>query len=686
MTSTFSKNNIYNMPSPQYQKTNYYHVYPKPIIFAKVIKKTSQNEIHSQSHIEPKLHINNFTNSSSSANGFIFKNQTEGNFPSYYSNENANLNMSSIYNSYSANPTYQNVKRTNIIKNNHQENNINYYDSNVKVLPAQYLPTKVAKPQIIYGNINFAKVVPITTRYKGLEYGSPRIQKSQNVNLIIKKTEKNINNISNQQTSFYPNAQNKQNNSYGTSQIPSYSIPITYSYSEQQISSYSTQEVPSYSTQQYNVYDYKNNNNIENINYEINNQLNGMEKIIDINTNDSINTNPVSDIVINESNIPAKEYNHKNIITKDIYHKPVVIKKNYLINSPTIYQESGKSPLYNSFIHKSPEITYEKNLFSPIQSPLSNYETQSYNGDENFNIEKILKLKEENEMYKQQLKELDKYKEQAAEANELKEQVELLSPIKEKLAEIDSLRAQLKDLNELKAKLTQLEKFQQKLEDKKTNEKTEKIKLVNKSQEKKKKTDEKIIPKKSENYETVEMEQESNEENDPNSVKGEILHSIEELSMIIGNINTNKKQIILNLLYKATSDSDRAAEFHKKCDNAKSTIVLIETDKGKRFGGYTSVNWKGKCLKKKDKDSFVFSLDNMKVFKNISGEKTIGCYPKFGPIFLGCQIRIYDNAFKNGGSTFKKGLVFKPDEDYALTGGERLFKIKEIEVYEVITQ
>ena len=133
-----------------------------------------------------------------------------------------------------------------------------------------------------------------------------------------------------------------------------------------------------------------------------------MEKIIDINTNDSINTNPVSDIVINESNIPAKEYNHKNIITKDIYHKPVVIKKNYLINSPTIYQESGKSPLYNSSIHKSPEITYEKNLFSPIQSPLSNYETQSYNGDENFNIEKILKLKEENEMYKQQLKELDK--------------------------------------------------------------------------------------------------------------------------------------------------------------------------------------------------------------------------------------------------------------------------------------
>ena len=42
--------------------------------------------------------------------------------------------------------------------------------------------------------------------------------------------------------------------------------------------------------------------------------------------------------------------------------------------------------------------------------------------------------------------------------------------------------------------------------------------------------------------------------------------------MIIEKININKEQIVLNLLYKASSDSDSAKEFHKKCDNAKSTI------------------------------------------------------------------------------------------------------------------
>ena len=156
--------------------------------------------------------------------------------------------------------------------------------------------------------------------------------------------------------------------------------------------------------------------------------------------------------------------------------------------------------------------------------------------------------------------------------------------------------------------------------------------------------------------------------------------------MIIRKINKNSSKITLNLLYKASADSDRAKAFHKKCDKAKSTLVLIETDKKKRFGGYTSVDWQGKCIEKNDEDAFVFSLDKMKIYEIIPEEKAIGCYPKFGPVFLGCQIRIYDHAFKNGGTTWEKGLNYNTDEDFVLTGGERIFNVKEIEVYEVIIQ
>ena len=156
--------------------------------------------------------------------------------------------------------------------------------------------------------------------------------------------------------------------------------------------------------------------------------------------------------------------------------------------------------------------------------------------------------------------------------------------------------------------------------------------------------------------------------------------------MLTRKINKLNRKLTLNLLYKATADSDKAEAFHGKCDDAKSTIVLVETDKGLRFGGYTTCSWAGDCIDKKDEDAFVFSLDKMKTYDNIPGEDAIGCYPKFGPIFLGCQIRIYDNAFSKGGTTFEKGLNYNTEEDFELTDGDRIFNVKDIEVYEVIPQ
>ena len=170
------------------------------------------------------------------------------------------------------------------------------------------------------------------------------------------------------------------------------------------------------------------------------------------------------------------------------------------------------------------------------------------------------------------------------------------------------------------------------------------------------------------------------------TVKGDIIHDPSELELLTKKINKLNQKLTLNLLYKATADSDKAAAFHAKCDDANSSIVLVETDKGKRFGGYTTCSWRGDCIDKKDEDAFVFSFDKMMTYDNIPGEDAIGCYPKFGPIFLGCQIRIYDNAFTKGGTTFERGLNFDTEEDYELTGGDRSFNVKEIEVYEVIKE
>ena len=169
-------------------------------------------------------------------------------------------------------------------------------------------------------------------------------------------------------------------------------------------------------------------------------------------------------------------------------------------------------------------------------------------------------------------------------------------------------------------------------------------------------------------------------------IKGDIIQNASELELLTRRICKHYNKIILNLLYKATADSDKASVFHNKCDSAENTLVLVKSSNGKRFGGYTSCSWEGDSIEKKDENAFVFSLDKMKIYNIIPGEGAIGCYPKFGPVFLGCQIRIYDRFFEKGGTTFEKGANYDTEEDYELSGGLKSFQVKDIEVYSVILE
>ena len=164
-------------------------------------------------------------------------------------------------------------------------------------------------------------------------------------------------------------------------------------------------------------------------------------------------------------------------------------------------------------------------------------------------------------------------------------------------------------------------------------------------------------------------------------VKGDIIQDNNELEFLTKNICKEHKKITLNLLYKASVDSDKAQAFHNKCDTAKCSLVLIKSKNNKRFGGFTSCSWEGNGVEKNDEKAFVFSLDKKKIYNIIPNEKAIGCYPKYGPVFLGCQIRIHDNAFTNGGTTFEKQNNYNTEEDFELSGGEKKYGVEEIEVY-----
>ena len=293
---------------------------------------------------------------------------------------------------------------------------------------------------------------------------------------------------------------------------------------------------------------------------------------------------------------------------------------------------------------------------------------------------------------KNQLEELESLRKKVAEFEILKSQLNELNSLRVEVAKYHSVKSQLKELTLLKGKLNEQNKEIAQLKKKAAEadklklrvEELENLKNRNEQEIKGLKESLRIYSIKTSTKEDKEMIDEDTPEEV--TVKGDIIHDINELELITKKINHNNQKLTLNLLYKATADTDKAAAFHAKCDEAKSSIVLVETKKGKRFGGFTTCSWSGDCIEKKDEEAFVFSLDKLKTYDNIPGEEAIGCYPKFGPIFLGCQIRIYDNAFTKGGTTFERGLNFDTEEDYELTGGDRVFDVKEIEVYEVVIE
>ena len=312
-----------------------------------------------------------------------------------------------------------------------------------------------------------------------------------------------------------------------------------------------------------------------------------------------------------------------------------------------------------TFGQKPVELEYQKNVLEA--KPLEPEDTDNLNNQTleiNSLRNKILDLSS----VKSQIAELQKLKQQACEIDLLKKKLDELRAL--------HMRKRVSDTEMLKRKIEDLEKINM--------EYAKEISYLRNSVPGSSMKDSSLLA-----LGTTKVMSENKLEKEE-CVKGEIIHDMKELELITKKINKQNKKLTINLLYKATVDSDKASAFHEKCDDAKSTIVFVETDDGKRFGGYTSCSWSGDCIEKEDEDAFVFSLDKMKTYDNIPGEEAIGCYPKFGPIFLGCQIRIYDDAFTKGGTTYEKGLNYSTEEDYELTDGKRNFNVKEIEVYEVI--
>ena len=123
------------------------------------------------------------------------------------------------------------------------------------------------------------------------------------------------------------------------------------------------------------------------------------------------------------------------------------------------------------------------------------------------------------------------------------------------------------------------------------------------------------------------------------------------------------KNFYTKLLYRKSINGSTPNDFHNKCDNKGTTITFIETTKGYKFGGYTELPWDKSEICKRDKSTFIFSLNHKQKYLARNGNYLEDSLDK-------------GESFDNSNCTFTRNRV--------LTNGEKNWEVKELEVHKII--
>ena len=197
-----------------------------------------------------------------------------------------------------------------------------------------------------------------------------------------------------------------------------------------------------------------------------------------------------------------------------------------------------------------------------------------------------------------------------------------------------------------------------------------------------------------------------------NSLIGDIIKEKKDeewlIEQVINVLNYEKcyKPTIL-FLYKATEDGDDYSNFHLNCDNYNNTLVIIESNNGNIFGGFTTQMWNSSSNKNKDEVSFkfynnrnriqsfqkkqennnqdkyfLFNLNKKIILYGNQNGKGI-CNNSSYPFIFGttnCYELYATNGFLSNGG-ISEYSTFYNDNNYSISGGSE-FSIKDVEVYQ----
>ena len=170
-----------------------------------------------------------------------------------------------------------------------------------------------------------------------------------------------------------------------------------------------------------------------------------------------------------------------------------------------------------------------------------------------------------------------------------------------------------------------------------------------------------------------------------------IIKNKDEIKFLLDRLKINfpnQNKINFKLLYRATKDGDNNISFHNKVDNKNSTLSIIETSKGLKFGVFLEIPFKGIENPVQDDNCFIFRLDLRKIYNGKKGENKLNDYKQdvlnlyYQPIYM-------ENNFLTNNSSYtcsksdadNRFLGFS--SDYELNNNEQYFTVKEMETFQI---
>ena len=136
-------------------------------------------------------------------------------------------------------------------------------------------------------------------------------------------------------------------------------------------------------------------------------------------------------------------------------------------------------------------------------------------------------------------------------------------------------------------------------------------------------------------------------------------------------LNINKKK----LLFKGSHFE------YKKCNNKKNILIIIKSDTGYIFGGYTKIGFKNKYSRKEEDDKcFLFSSNLSKIYPAKTAIRYHIRYKLCSIVFLYLDLGFNWGVIRSEIKQYFNGI----DNYLEMNGGKKRFEIKEVEIYELL--